>query len=143
MTSNTEIVLKLKGPLLNYKSEEFKDLSSLNLTQQQINQSTKKQLLEMAPHTKFGDILTEMIMGNIKPKDGNESVKFTRWSVKINNKMITDKGELHLDENELKELIDIFTKNMINVDNSVVLGVIIYRLQQKEVELNGKLNTKK
>jgi len=140
MSSNTEIILKLKGPLLNYKSEPFKDYTALELTPQQLSQSTQKHIQDIAPPSKLGDIMSSMIMANITPKDGDQAVKLHRWSVKINNKMITDKSELHLDENQLKELIEIFTKNNIKVENSALLGAIIYHLQQKEIELNNKLN---
>lgn len=141
--SNTEIILKLKAPLLNYKSEPFKDYSSLELTPEQLKVVPMEHIKSIAPTSKFGDILCEILMVNIKPIDGNEAVKLQRWSVKINNKMITDKGELHIDENQLKELINILTKNPINVNNSALLGAVIYHLQEKETELHQLLNKPK
>lgn len=136
---DTEIILLLKEPLLNYKSEPFKDYSSLELSSEQLKLVPMDHLKSIAPKSKLGDLMCGIIMINIKPRDGNEAVKLQRWSIKINNKMITDKGELSLDENQLKELINIFTKNPINVENSAVLGAIIYHLQEKETELHQKL----
>lgn len=137
--SETEIILQLKEPLLNYKSEPFKDYSSLELSQTQLQMMPAAHLTSIAPVSKLGDLMSVILMVNIKPRDGNEAVKLQRWSVKINNKMITDKGELHIDQNQLKELIDIFTKNPINVENSSVLGALIYHLQEKETDLHQKL----
>jgi len=137
--SNTEIILQLKEPLLNYKLEPFKDYSSLELTPEQLKVVPIDHIKSIAPQSKLGDLIAGIIMTNIKPRDGNEAVKLQRWSIKINNKMITDKGELSLDENQLKELIDIFTKNPINVENSSLLGAVIYYLQEKETELHQKL----
>lgn len=132
----TEIILQLKDPLLNYKSEPFKDYTSLELSSEQLKVVPFEHIKSIAPLSKLGDMMSGIIMGNIKPRDGNEAVKLQRWSIKINNKMITDKGELHLDEIQLKELIGIFTTNTINVENSAVLGAVIYHLQEKETELH-------
>lgn len=141
--NNTEIILKLKGSLLNYKNESFKDYTELKLTQQQLLQSMPKDLQAIAPPSKLGDIISNMMMVHIKPSNGMEAVKLQRWSARINNKMITDKGEMHLDEGQLKELIDIFTKNPINVENSSLLGALIYHLEQKQMELTQKLHPDK
>lgn len=141
--NNTEIILKLKGPLLNYKNEAFKDYNELKLTQQQLQQSSPKELQAIAPPSKLGDIISNMMMVHIKPSNGMEAVKLQRWSARINNKMITDKGEMHLDEGQLKELIDIFTKNPVNVVNSSLLGALIYHLEQKQMELTQKLHPNK
>lgn len=140
--SNTEIILKLKGPLLNYKNEPFKDYDKLNLTQQQLLQGVSKDLQESAPPSKLGDMISKMMMVHIKPSNGMEAVKLQRWATRINNKMITDKGEMHLDEGQLKELTEIFTKNPISVENSSILGALVYHLEQKQNELTQKLNPK-
>lgn len=138
--NDTEIILELKGPLLNYKNEQFKDYNELKLTREQIQQSSPKELQAIAPPSKLGDIISNMMMINIKPNNGTEAVKLQRWSAKINNKMITDKGELHLDESQLKELIEIFTKNQVNVQNASLLGALIYYLEQKSIEINEKMH---
>lgn len=136
--SSDSITLHLKGPLLNYKGEPFKDVGALHLTQQQVDNSNQDHLLKAAPHTKLGDQLSAFLIGVIQPKNTEDAVKLTRWAAKINNKMITDKGEIYLDEKDLKEIINIFKSSVIPVKNAHILGSIIIHLEQKEVELAEK-----
>jgi len=132
------ITLHLKGPLLNYKGEPFKDIGALQLSQQQINNTPQDNLIKIAPLTKLGDEISAFLVGIIQPKDAADAVKLTRWAAKINNKMITDKGEIQLDEKDLKEIIDIFKSSVIPVKSAHILGSIIIQLEQKEVELAEK-----
>ena len=139
-TDPDTITLHLKGPLLNYKGEPFKDISALQLSQQQIINTPENHLLKIAPPTQLGDQISSFLVGIIQPKDTEDAVKLTRWAAKINNKMITDKGEIQLDEKDLKEILSIFKSSVIPVKNSHLLGSIIIHLEQKEVELNQKKN---
>jgi len=132
------IILKLKDPLLNYKGEAFKNISALGLSQQEIFATSEKELLKIAPVDKIGDQLATFLVGIIQPKTPEDAAKLSRWAAKINNKMITDKGDLELDEKDIKELASIFKTGTIPVKNSHVLGSIIIYLEQKELELNQK-----
>lgn len=137
MGSDT-ITLKLKGPLLNYKGEPFKNIGALRLTQQQIMQTPEIELLNIAPISQVGDEISTFLVGIIQPKNPEDAAKLSRWAAKINNKMITDKGYLDLDEKDLKELLSIFKSSTIPVKNASSLGAIIIYLENKEVELNQK-----
>lgn len=136
------ISLKLKGPLLNYKDEPFKDISALNLTQQQLLSTPESELLKIAPISALGDEIATFLVARIQPKTPEDAAKLSRWAAKINNKMITDKGEMQLDEKDLKELISIFKTSVIPVKNAGSLGAIIMHLEQKEIELHQKNHCK-
>ena len=135
---NDTVTLKLKDALLNYKNESFKDISALNLSQQQLMATPEKDLLKIAPIDTIGNQLATFLVGIIQPKTPEDAAKLSRWAAKIHNKMISDKGELDVDEKDLKELIVVFKTNTIPVKNSNALGSIIIYLEDKEVELNQK-----
>lgn len=137
MPQNT-ITLKLKGPLLNYKDEAFKDISALNLSQQQLLSTPESELLRIAPASALGDEIATFLVARIQPKTPEDAAKLSRWAAKINNNMITDLGEIQLDEKDLKEIISIFKTSIIPVKNAGSLGAIIMYLEQKEIELNQK-----
>jgi len=137
MEQNT-IILKLKDPLLNYKGKPFKNVSALGLSQQQIMQTPEAELLRVAPDDKIGDQIALYLVGIIQPKNPEDAARLSRWAAKINNKMITEKGELELDEKDIKELLSIFTSGTIPVKNSNTLGAIIIYLEQKQIELVQK-----
>lgn len=130
------VTLKLKDALLNYKGEPFKNISALNLSQDQLIKTPEKDLLAVAPVDKIGDQIATFLVGIIQPKTPEDAAKLSRWAAKINNKMITDKGEMELDEKDIKDLISVFKTNTIPVKNSNALGSIIIYLEQKELELN-------
>lgn len=138
MSNSDSITLHLKSPLLNYQGKPFKNIGALQLSQQQLENTPNDQLLNIAPPTKLGDEMSAFLIGIIQPKNPEDAVNLTRWAAKINNKMITDKGEIQLDEKDLKELLSIFKSSVIPVKNAHVLGSIIIHLEQKEVELNEK-----
>lgn len=130
------VTLKLKDPLLNYKGEPFKNISALNLSQEQLIKTPEKELLAIAPVDMIGDQIATFLVGIIQPKTPEDAAKLSRWASKINNKMITNLGEMELDEKDIKELISVFKTNTIPVKNSNALGSIIVYLEQKELELN-------
>jgi len=132
------IILKLKDPLLNYKGEPFKNISALNLSQEQLIKTPEAELLKVAPIDRIGDQIATFLVGIIQPKTPEDAAKLSRWAAKINNKMITDKGEIELDENDIKDLISVFKTNTIPVKNSNALGSIIIYLELKELELTQK-----
>ena len=137
MSSET-VTLKLKDPLLNYKGEPFKNIGKLGLSQQQIMTTPEIELIRIAPASCIGDEIATFLVGIIQPKSPEDAVKLSRWAAKINNKMITSKGELEADEKDLKDLISIFKTGTIPVKNSNALGAVIIYLEQKEVDLNQK-----
>lgn len=141
MASDNEITLLLNGPLLNFKNEPFKDFDQFTAEERQ--NTSIENLAKIAPPSKLGSIISQFITNAITPKDTTEAANYHRWGSKLHNKMLTVEGSLSLDQKELKELIDIFRNNKINVQNSVILGALMVHLESKEIELNQKLNSSK
>jgi len=140
MSSEKEIILKLKGPLKNYRGETFKDHT--HFTTQQMNTVSQDELNKVAPIMKLGDLITNVLKFTLIVEDSKKALLVERWARKIYNKIDTEKAELHVDEKDLKELLDLLENTKINPANTNALAPLIIYLQQKQTELNGKLNPK-
>lgn len=107
MSVQTKTILKLKEPLTNADGSEAKDAGSLNLSQKEIFEM-KPDDMKKWPSLTMGSTL----LGLINSKKNLESIeqisKLQALSAKINNKMKTDKGEWHIEKQELMDLEELF-----------------------------------
>lgn len=106
----TEVKLKLKDPLLSFQGKPLKNTDNINNLLLQNPTLSKQNLLEKCPDILVGEIIPEMLF-SIETKDTKEKLKIFRWATKIQDKIITNKGELELDLNQVTELFDFFSKS--------------------------------
>jgi len=105
----TEVKLLLKKPLINYNKKPVKDLSVFTDVQKKFPKLSQKELVEKCPDLTFGAILPGLLL-QVPSTDATEKLKLFRWASKIEDKLITAKGELVLDLNQINELYDYLSK---------------------------------
>ncbi len=132
MLTQTEVKLQLKKPLINYNKKPVKDLSTFNDIQKKHPTLMQKELVDKCPNLTFGKILPGLLL-QVPSTDAQEKLKLFRWASKIEDKLITEKGELTLDLNQINELYGYLSK--IQQIDIVTLAPILIKLD----ELKDKL----
>ena len=130
----TEVKLQLKKPILSYNKKPIKNVDNINIIKQQNPTLSQIQLLEKCPDVTYGYALSNLLI-QVPSQDPIEKLKLFRWASKIEDKMITEKGELSLDLNQIIELYDYIGK-VQNVPITTIAPVLILL-----EELKDKLKT--
>ena len=78
----------------------------------------------------MGSVLPRVLL-QVPTEDPVEKLKLFRWASKINDKMITNKGEMTVDLNQVTELFD-FVGKVQQVGISVISPILIYLDELKE-----------
>lgn len=131
----TEVKLELKKPLINYDKKPVKNTDSIREIQQKYPKLSQTELIEKCPDMTFGAILPNLLL-QVPSQDPVEKLKLFRWASKITDKMITDKGELSLDINQVTELYDFLGK--VQTASIVVISPILIRLEELKEELKSR-----
>lgn len=128
--SASEVKLELKKPLLNYDKKPVKNTETLSDIQMQNPTLSQKQLIDKCPNMTFGGILPPLLL-QVPTQDSVEKLKLFRWASKIQDKMITNKGEMTVDLNQVTELFD-FVGKVQTAGISVISPILIYLDELKE-----------
>jgi len=127
---SADVKLELKKPLLNYDGKPIKSTDDISEIQKQNPTLSQKQLIDKCPNMIFGNILPHLLL-QVPSHDPVEKLKLFRWASKINDKMITNKGEMTVDLNQVTELFD-FVGKVQQVGISVISPILIYLDELKE-----------
>jgi len=128
----TEVKLELKKPLINYDKKPVKNTDFVVDMQKQYPTLTKAQLTEKCPDMTFGYILPHVLL-QVPTQNSVEQMKLFRWASKIEDKMITDKGELTLDINQITELHEYVEK--VQSHNIIIIAPILIYLEELKEQL--------
>jgi len=102
--------------------------------QQKYPTLSQEQLVEKCPDMTFGSALSNLLL-QVPSQDSVEKLKLFRWASKIEDKMITDKGELSLDINQITELFDFLGK--VHTANIIVISPILIYLEELKEKLKS------
>jgi len=127
---STEVKLELKKPLINYDKKSIKNIDNILTIQKQNPTLEREQLIKKCPDMTFGSILPNLLL-RVPSEDPVEKLKLFRWASKIQDKMITDKGELSLDINQITELYD-FVGKVQDFGIITIAPILIYLEELKE-----------
>jgi len=134
MSMVTEVKLELKKQLLNYNRKPIKNTDTLREIQQQNSTLTQEQILEKCPDMTFGMVLPQLLL-QVPSQESTEKLKLFRWASKIEDKMVTDKGELSLDLNQIIELYDFIAR--VQTAGIVVISSILICLEELKEKLKN------
>ena len=135
--TTTTAILKLKDVVTNPDGTTLKDGSQENRSQVELQKLTPKQILESYPDFTIGKALIGLISNKKNVKDMMEAAKLERLSAKIRNKMLTDKGEWQVDQQELLDLKEIFDKTDPTTINVNLHGQIYNKLQDLLIKVTA------
>lgn len=130
----TEVKLELKKSLINYNKKPVKSMDNFRELQQKYPTLSQEQLVEKCPDMTFGSALSNLLL-QVPSQDSVEKLKLFRWASKIEDKMITDKGELSLDINQITELFDFLGK--VHTANIIVISPILIYLEELKEKLKS------
>jgi len=133
----TTAILKLKDVITNPDGTTLKDGSKENRSQVELAKLTAKEILASYPDFTIGKALIGLISNKKNVKDIMEAAKLERLSVKIRNKMLTDKGEWQVDKQELLDLKEIFDKTEPATINVNLHGQIYNKLQDLLIKVTA------
>ena len=122
------VILKLKDPITNIDGSPAKDGSKENRPQEVLNKLTNSQILASWPALTIGQALMGLINSK-KPETVEEMSKYSVLLTKIQNKMLTAKGEWHTEKQELLDLQDVFKKADPKTLNVNLHGQIYNKIQ--------------
>jgi len=131
---SAEVKLELKNPIINYNKKPVKNTDSIRELQKQNPTLTQEQLIDKCPDMTFGNILPTLLL-QVPSQDPVEKLKLFRWASKIEDKMITGKGELILDISQITELYDFVGK--VQTANIVTISPILIYLDELKEKLKG------
>lgn len=131
--SKTEVKLKLKNPIISFNGKPIKN--NINIQKHKLANPalSPTELLEKCDNLLIGVILPVILL-EISTQDAKEKLKLFRWASKIEDKMITDKGELVLDLNQVTELYDFLLKSQTTAIN--VIAPILIEFERLKEELS-------
>jgi len=107
--NTTEVKLLLKDPVISYDGKPIKDSSNYQTLAQDNPGLSADSLIEKCSNVPVGKALIQLLL-SVQTEDNIEKLKLFRWASKIEDKLITDKGELTLDLNQVTELFDFVDK---------------------------------
>jgi len=131
--SKTEVKLKLKKPIISFNGNPLKDNTNIQKHRLANPTLSPNELLEKCDNLLMGVMLPDILL-QIPTQDSKEKLKLFRWATKIEDKMITDKGELVLDLNQVTELYDFLSKSQTVVIN--VIAPILIEFERLKEELS-------
>jgi len=131
---STEVKLELKKPLINYDKTPVKNMDNISEIQKRNPTLSQKQLIDKCPNMTFGKILPHLLL-QVPSKDPVEKLKLFRWAAKIEDKMITDKGEMAVDLNQVTELFDLV--GQVQSANIVVISPVLIYLDELKEQLRS------
>lgn len=108
MTEKT-VVLKLHDVIINPDGTHLKDASKETRSQEELVKLTPEQIVSSYPDFTVGMTLIGLINAKQNVKSVEEMSKLSTLLTKLRNKTLTNKGEWHVEKNELLELQTIFT----------------------------------
>lgn len=126
----TEVKLQLKKTIINYNKKPIKKVDNISELKQQYPTLSQVQLLDKCPNVTFGDVLPNLLL-QVPSQDPMEKLKLFRWASKIEDKIITAKGELTLDLNQVTELYDYIGK-VPTAPITTIAPILIYLEELKE-----------
>ena len=110
MSTEKTTTLKLKDPLINPDGTNLKDASKENRSQEELLKLKPSEITASYPDFTVGQALVTLINNKNNAENIEEIAKLSRLIVKIRNKMLTGKGEWHIEKQELLDLEEIFKK---------------------------------
>lgn len=128
----SEAKLLLKSPLINYNKKPIKDNSNLQELIKQNPGIFHADLIEKCPDATIGEALIQLLL-TVPTSDNVERLKLFRWASKIEDKMVTNKGELVLDLNQVTELFGFVSK--VQSANIITIAPVLIQLE----DLKNKL----
>lgn len=131
---SVEVKLELKKPLINYNKKPVKNTDTITEIQKQYPTLSQKELIDKCPDMTFGTILPKMLL-DVPSEDPVEKLKLFRWASKIEDKMITNKGEMVVDLNQVTELFDFIGK--VQTFKIVVISPILIYLDELKEQLKS------
>lgn len=132
--SAAEVKLELKKPLINYDKKPVKNTDDISDIQKQNPTLSQKQLIDKCPNMTFGKILPHLLL-QVPSQDPVEKLKLFRWASKIEDKMITNKGQMTVDLNQVTELFDFIGK--VQSANIVIISPILIYLDELKEQLKS------
>lgn len=109
MSEDKKVVLNLKTEILNIDGSVAKDSGKETRTKEELGKLSAKQVMDSWPPITVGTLLIGLI-NSIKPDSIDTLSKYSTMLTKIRNKLETDKGEWHIEKQELLNLQDVFKK---------------------------------
>jgi hypothetical protein len=135
------VVLKLKDPVLNIEEEPLKNNERVKEKMKDDGRGNKipktpEEMEKEAPNLLRGELLSGMLINGCKPKDKEQAAKIKRLATKIRNVTLKGKGDWEINENELKELEELFSLVPINTpDANMTIGEIQIMLEEAKKAL--------
>lgn len=123
----TDVKLQLKKTLINFNKKPVKDFATLADVKKKYPTLSQDQLMKKCPNLTFGKILPRLLL-QVPTQDVQEKLKLFRWASKIEDKLVTEKGELTLDLNQINELYGYLSK--IQQVEIVTLAPILIKLDE-------------
>lgn len=122
------VILKLKDGVTNPDGSPAKDASKETRSQQDLSKLSQSEIMKSWPPLTVGITLVGLINSR-KPENTDEMSKLSRMLTKVRNKMLTDKGEWKIDQQELLDLMEIFDKADPKTLNVSLHGQIYNKIQ--------------
>ena len=134
-SSSTEVKLHLKKPILNYDGVPLKDQDDFVQIKRKNPGMSREQALKKSKNILLGSYLPSILLST-PTKDPVERMKLFRWASKIHDKMLTTKGELALDSNQIIELKGYVEKTKMG--NTSIIAPILIEFENLLSEINSK-----
>jgi len=129
MPAEKTTILKLKDTVTNPDGTPLKDASKENRSQEELTKLKPLQILASYPDFTVGQALVGLINSKRNLESMEEISKLSHLLAKIRNKMLTDKGEWHIEKQELLDLQEIFTKADPKTLNVNLHGQVYNKIQ--------------
>lgn len=110
MDKTTEVKLQLKKQIIGHDGKPVKDDAELKSIMIKNPQLSLYECLSRCSDITIGKVLPNMLL-TIPTQDATEKLKLFRWAEKIQDKMITNKGEITLDLIQVTELYEFVLKS--------------------------------
>ena len=110
MDNSAEVKLQLKKQIIGHDGKPVKDDSELKSIMTRNPQLSINECLMRCSDITIGRVLPNMLL-TILTQDATEKLKLFRWAEKIQDKMITNKGEMSLDLIQVTELYEFVLKS--------------------------------
>ena len=137
MTSEKTVILKLHDPIINPDGTILKDASKENRSQVELAKLTPPQILGGYPDFTTGSALLGLINGKQNIQNIEEISKLSVLLTKIRNKVQTNKGEWHIEKQELLSLKGIFDTADPKTLNVNVHGQVYNKIQDLLIQITA------
>ena len=140
--SETQVVIKLKEPILDQMGEKIHEPSRLEASADQLEGKTTSEVRKMSPILDVGTLILRLLATAVKPKDAEEAGKMYVYIKSIRKKYTSDKSEWLIEQKDLKELKEYVTKSEGALRSPMMVGQMYEIISDLELTLREKSKKK-